>query len=290
MQKGITLNAFISELQKLQAEHGNDSITSIGAASGNIMGLASPFCLHFEGSDAVKFVPAYQEDVRHAAKEALVADNDLRTVWMRLGVSMNITKEEEEALFVGNAQAGAKAIYRILEEGRAVLDGDAYIPDVCIEDFDEKYGTNYRECDEERGWCLDGDKLHGPIFGKALSVAERIREIEGLEVSRDAKKELIVSSFGTGQEYFEKDTERFIALKAKGPFDVWVFDVFDKNKEHLYETTEFAARLANDILSGYVVPASMMQEKSVSEIISDAAGRSEREGSKESKEQDYSKE
>lgn len=106
-------------------------------------------------------------------------------------------------------------------------------------------------------------------------LAERINMVLHFNISFEAKKELLVAGFVAGQEFFEKDTERYIRLTAKGPFDVWKFDVFDKNKELAYETTEFAGRLAIDILSGYVVPATMVQEKSVSELISDAAQRSE---------------
>ena len=101
-------------------------------------------------------------------------------------------------------------------------------------------------------------------------LAARVNAVMRYNISDDSKKGLLIAGFAAGQEYYERDTERFFKLTAKGPFDIWTFDVFDKVKELEYSTSETAGRLALDILGGYIVPAAMAQEKSVDGLISGA--------------------
>lgn len=101
-------------------------------------------------------------------------------------------------------------------------------------------------------------------------LAERVNMVLHLNLSNEAKKELLVKTFESGQEYFEKDTERHIVLTDTNPEYIWGFDVLDKNKEFLYSTSALAVQLAIDILNGEIMPAALVQEKSVSELISKA--------------------
>lgn len=73
----------------------------------------------------------------------------MRKLWIRLGVSLEITEAEESAIFCGDDADIEAALVRIIADGRARLDGDSYIPSVCIEDFNEAYGTDY--CTEDLG-------------------------------------------------------------------------------------------------------------------------------------------
>lgn len=394
MYKNVTLNQFIGELQKLAAEHGNDEILSIGSSSGKIAGMSSPFCFNFKGHDATEFVAAYQQDVKAAPSQgpgtrdqgpgkvsAKVDDfnganargidevgyaqdlhkkwmeGSLRNVWARVGMSLLVTPEEEKAIFEGDYLDGKEAVMRVIEAGRASVDGETYIPEECIESFDEEYGTNYRNREEECAWSMDGEFVNagGPVpmltrldlpgvervevsepcklgdsvfvlffdeesgtteidelkvtevstkriwvagddgfdynvndIGKTVFLsreaaeeylrspeylASRVNMVMQLNVSDSAKKELLVGGFEAGQEYYERDVERFFKLTSKVAFDIWEFDVFDKNKELAYSTTETAGRLALDMLNGDIVPATMVQEKSVSELISDASDK-----------------
>lgn len=341
MYKGITLNQFIGELQKLAVSHGNDEISSIGSSSGKIVGMSSPFCFNFKGHDATEFVPAYQHDVKPLAQSVSerVAKGELRHVWARVGMTLDITPEEEKAIFEGDYLAGKEVVKRVIMDGRASLDGETYVPEECIEDYDQEYGTNYRGGPEERAWSLDGDKVNagetlGPCklgdtvfalffdevsgktfideltitevsarriwvagdydytaddIGKAVFLskaaaeayldspeylAARVNMVLHLNVPNEAKKELLVAGFHAGQEFFEKDTGKYIKLTHTNPDYIWNFDVFDANKELLYSTSAVSGRLALDILNGAVVPSAMVQEKSVGEMISEASDKS----------------
>lgn len=68
---------------------------------------------------------------------------------MRLGASLELTEAEESAIFCGDEADFEAALAGIIADGRAHLDGDTYIPSVCIEDFNRTYGTDY--CTEELG-------------------------------------------------------------------------------------------------------------------------------------------
>lgn len=64
-------------------------------------------------------------------------------VWMRLGVVIEMTLEEEAAIMEGNAAEAAKALTDIVHSGRFRLDGESYIPQECVSEFNKKYHTYY---------------------------------------------------------------------------------------------------------------------------------------------------
>lgn len=66
-----------------------------------------------------------------------------RTIWMRLGVTLKGTKEEIETLFSDDYEASRNALMKILTESRYNFDGDSYIPEPCVEEYNETYGTNH---------------------------------------------------------------------------------------------------------------------------------------------------
>jgi hypothetical protein len=66
-----------------------------------------------------------------------------RKLWARLGVSIYITAEEEATIFGGNEETTARTIRKIIAEGRFVPDGDSYVPEQTVEQFNNDYGTSY---------------------------------------------------------------------------------------------------------------------------------------------------
>lgn len=76
----------------------------------------------------------------------------MRKLWMRVGMSLNITEEEEKIIFSEDGVAGAETIKKIIAEGRAELDGDTYSPGGAVEDYNKQYGTSYEE--DDIGWDL----------------------------------------------------------------------------------------------------------------------------------------
>lgn len=74
----------------------------------------------------------------------------MRNLWMRAGVSLQITEEEEQILFSADYGKGAETFKKIISEGRFKLDGETYVPEDAVKDFNEIYGTNYEV--QEYGW------------------------------------------------------------------------------------------------------------------------------------------
>lgn len=71
----------------------------------------------------------------------------MRKIWMRLGLSIEMFEGEEEKIFGEDKEAAAEAIRKIVCDGRFLLDGDSYIPETAVEDFNDLYGTKYTEAE-----------------------------------------------------------------------------------------------------------------------------------------------
>lgn len=72
------------------------------------------------------------------------AGEDIRRLWVRLGVSLRITVAEEAILFGDDREAATKALRHILAEGRFTPDGDSYIPEPTVLEYNSEYGTMYK--------------------------------------------------------------------------------------------------------------------------------------------------
>jgi hypothetical protein len=73
---------------------------------------------------------------------------DERSIWMRLGVTLKGTKEEIETL-LSDGEESYDVLMKILKERRFTFNGDSYIPQTCVEDYNKKYGTNHEVGDHE---------------------------------------------------------------------------------------------------------------------------------------------
>ena len=60
-----------------------------------------------------------------------------------IGVTLSLTKYDEEILFGSDPEAAAACFKRLLTTQKLVPEGNSYIPDECIEQFNATYGTNY---------------------------------------------------------------------------------------------------------------------------------------------------
>lgn len=77
----------------------------------------------------------------------------MKNLWMRVGITFEITEEEENILFSNDSEKGAEIIKKAFAEGRCKLDGDSYIPYNAVVDFNERYGTDH-DAESEYGWDL----------------------------------------------------------------------------------------------------------------------------------------
>ena len=66
-----------------------------------------------------------------------------RNLWMRMGLSLAITEDEECAIFGEDPVKATDAIWEVLRDSRGKIDGESYIPGSLIAEYNEEYGTNY---------------------------------------------------------------------------------------------------------------------------------------------------
>ena len=68
-----------------------------------------------------------------------ITKDNLRSVWLRLGVTVTGTEEQMEKLFNGD-----KATLRnLIERKQFILDSNSYIPEEEAEAYNDTYGTDY---------------------------------------------------------------------------------------------------------------------------------------------------
>ncbi len=65
-----------------------------------------------------------------------------RHIWMRLGITLRGTKEEIEALF-NDDDKSYETLTKILRERRFEIDGDSYIPQTVVEEYNKEYNTQH---------------------------------------------------------------------------------------------------------------------------------------------------
>lgn len=79
----------------------------------------------------------------------------MKNLWARLGVTMSLTDEEVEKL-IGEDQAEMnereKILIKVINDGRFSLDGETYVPQEAVSDFNEEYDASYEENDYELCW------------------------------------------------------------------------------------------------------------------------------------------
>lgn len=68
-------------------------------------------------------------------------------LWMRLGISLDISAREAHLLINGDADIATETLRNIIREGRFVPDGDSYIPEPVVSVYNKKFGTQYIERD-----------------------------------------------------------------------------------------------------------------------------------------------
>lgn len=75
----------------------------------------------------------------------------MKELWIRLGVVIQITEAEEQAIFSDDEEKMRDTLRLIIAEGRFCPDGETYVPSETVQEFNRTYGTAY----EEENWCCD---------------------------------------------------------------------------------------------------------------------------------------
>lgn len=73
---------------------------------------------------------------------------ETRSVWMRLGVTVSGRASDIDAIVQGGENSDG-ILADLLKRGSYRIDGDSYIPETCVEDYNEEYNTNHEVGDVE---------------------------------------------------------------------------------------------------------------------------------------------
>ena len=79
------------------------------------------------------------------------AEAGIRKLWLRLGVTIEITKTEEKVIFCNDGLQMADILRTVIAEGRFCPDGESYIPSEAVQAYNRTYGTAY----ETEDWFCD---------------------------------------------------------------------------------------------------------------------------------------
>ena len=69
-------------------------------------------------------------------------EQEMRTIWLRVGMSYTAPKDEIEAL-LSEENTVLPNLAEALRNGNATIDSETYIPRFVIEDYNEEYGTDF---------------------------------------------------------------------------------------------------------------------------------------------------
>ena len=75
-----------------------------------------------------------------------------RSVWMRIGCDVRGTKEQMDAIMKGeDCRLAEYTLKDMLNNGQIDIDGSCYIPESCVEDYNEEYDDNVEVGDIDFG-------------------------------------------------------------------------------------------------------------------------------------------
>lgn len=65
-------------------------------------------------------------------------------LWMRVGAAVYLNEKEAETLLNGDNAEAKDLLKRMIYDNRFRLDGETYIPESSIEEFNEMYDKHYQ--------------------------------------------------------------------------------------------------------------------------------------------------
>ncbi len=87
-------------------------------------------------------------------------NENMTTLWARLGISMELLPTEMNALACGSKAEKENTLARVFSQGRAKICGDSYVPGNMIGEYNMKYGTDYSRFELD----LETDALDGKVL------------------------------------------------------------------------------------------------------------------------------
>lgn len=75
----------------------------------------------------------------------------MKELWIRIGAAIRITDAEVQDIFSDDEVKTRDTLQRVTAEGRFCPDGETYVPNESVREFNRAYGTAYEEDD----WFCD---------------------------------------------------------------------------------------------------------------------------------------
>ena len=66
-------------------------------------------------------------------------------LWMRIGATLYLNEKEADLLLNGDNNEAKDLLKRMIYDNRFRLDGESYVPESSIEEFNEMYDKHYQE-------------------------------------------------------------------------------------------------------------------------------------------------
>jgi hypothetical protein len=64
----------------------------------------------------------------------------MERIWLRLGVTIETSQEKMREILSGNRDV----LQQVINDGEFVVDGETYIPDFEVEEYNEDNGTDFK--------------------------------------------------------------------------------------------------------------------------------------------------
>ena len=77
-------------------------------------------------------------------------NNDMNMkLWCRIGATLYIDDIEADILFGKDRDKAKQLLKQLIYDSKFRLDGESYVPEPCVQEFNEKYGKDYEVGDYE---------------------------------------------------------------------------------------------------------------------------------------------
>ena len=70
-------------------------------------------------------------------------------LWCRIGATLYLNESEADILLGDDDIKAKDLLKRMIYDNRFRLDGESYVPESCVEAFNEEYGKDYEEDEYE---------------------------------------------------------------------------------------------------------------------------------------------
>lgn len=117
------------------------------------------------------------------------------SIWMRLGISVLGTSQNIDNIIKGDGNLLAK----LLCEGQFEIDGDTYIPDTSIDNYNHENGTQYDETNVDFNLNIKSIELHHKAIIDGLSTSHLEKNEVLVRMCPDTKSPVLIWHHGDGE-------------------------------------------------------------------------------------------